>query len=472
MHVGLRNFSQWRDQSEHGQALVLGLMLIGIVILTWSSSYYIGHLVHDKMSLIRATDAAVMSAATTQARILNFHAYLNRAQLANQLAMMHLVTLASQERFRATQALQSMRMNPPAFLIGMFFGSSFAASYLAAQAGGVSDSQSIRALEKAFHQHDNVIIEMLEQTRLSLLRDLSISRNQILERVLIRNLGDSGSIMSGNTLSELGVSYEIKRDEITNKLSYLSIQSPVWRSVFKQVMEPYGYLKPRNEVRQNIWAVNVRCPHKRHELRRRGQSSASADGIYESDDTISFHAVRSNRAIGCYQREYPMGWAQVKADVRASELVNAPKYWDRVTTSVTAGQSFSSEPFWHWVKKQGNSRWDIFNGSANQLAQSWSAPQKISWQSRTKAGFVDVEPSRAEFRFDIDTIQKSKFLSQHMKENFLSGRFKMLGLDLKDSISASASSVTYFSRPGPRDDGLHEHPSLFHPYWHARLVSR
>lgn len=472
MHVGLRNFSQRCDQSEHGQALTLGLILVGIVILAWNSSYYIGHLVHDKMSLIRATDAAAMSAATTQARILNFHAYLNRAQLANQLAMIHLVTLASQERFRATQALQSMRMNPPAFLIGMFFGSTFAASYLAAQAGGVSDSQSIRALEKAFQQHDQVIIEMLEQTRRVLLRDLSISRNQILERVLIRNLGDSGSMMSGNTLSELGVSYEIKRDEIADKLSYLSNQSPIWRSAFEQVIEPYGYLKPRNEVRQNIWAVNVRCPHKRHELRRRGQSSVGVDGIYESDDTISFHAVRSNRAIGCYQREYPMGWAQVKADVRTSELENFYKSRDRLTISVTAGQSFSSEPFWHWVKKQGNSTWDIFNGSANQLAQSWSAPQKISWQSRAKAGFVNVEPARAEFRFDINTIQKSRFLSQHIKKNSFSGRFRMLGLDSKDSISAGASSVTYFSRPGPRNDGRHERPSLFHPYWHARLVSR
>mgnify|MGYP000291181304 CR=1 FL=1 len=80
-----------RTRYQSGQALVLGLALTSLGILAWVTSYYLSHLVHDKLSLLRATDAAALSAATSHARTLNFHAYLNRAQLAHQLAMLHLL---------------------------------------------------------------------------------------------------------------------------------------------------------------------------------------------------------------------------------------------------------------------------------------------------------------------------------------------------------------------------------------------
>lgn len=472
MYCARRDSSQKYALAQRGQALVPGLVLTGIILLAWGSSYYIGHLVHDKVSLLRATDAAVLSAATIQARTLNFHAYLNRAQLANQLAMMHLVTLASHERFRATQAIQSLGMNPPAFLIGMFFGPAYSASYLASQAGGVSDSYALDTLKKAFHQHDLVIKEMLEQTRQVLLHEMNLSRKLTLEKVLIRNVGDSGSMMIGNSLSELGLSYAIKLDELKDKVRYLSVETPVWKDAFKQVLEPYAFLKPRNDTRLNMWAVNVRCPHKRHELRRRGHSAVAPNGSYVSEDTISFHAIRSNRAIGCYQREYPMGWAQVSASMRRAALSHGNTMNGHDGARASDIQRFSNESFWRWVKNQGNSSWNIFNGTENKLAQSWSHPQKISWQSNAKAGFVQIAPSEKEFRFDIETSQKSSFLSQHVEQSRFAGRFTIPGLDPTDSLTASASSVTYFSRPSPRKDGHSEGPSLFHPYWHARLVSR
>ncbi len=459
-------------RSESGQAMVLGLLLVSLSGLGWALSYYIGNIVHDKVSLVRATDASVLSVATLQARTLNLHAYLNRAQLAHQLAMIHLVTLASHERFRATQAKQSLRMNPPAFLIGMFFGPAYAASYIASQTGLTADSVAIQSLEIAFKKHDQVIQDVLEQARQNISNEINSSRIQILEKILIKNVGESGSSVRGQSLAHLGLSYAIERDDFRDVIKSFSTQSPVWDNIFKQVIEPYSYLKSRHATRQNIWAINMRCPHKRHELRRRGHTLANANGAYESTDTVSFHAVRSNRIIGCYQREYPMGWAEISTSAQKNTLLADKLENTTVKSTDTTNQSFSKQSFWRWVKSQGIPGWDIINGSANTLAASWSSVEKISWQSSAHPSFMAIDSTSRGFRFDIKTAQSVAILNQSKNKSSFPGSFNFLRHDSTDSLTAQSSSLTYFSRPSSRKDGRQERPNLFHPYWHARLVSQ
>src|SRR5690606_20488002 len=54
-----------------------------------------GQLVNDKMRLTNAADAAAFSAAQWQARALNYQSYLNRAIVANEVAIAQLVSLRS-----------------------------------------------------------------------------------------------------------------------------------------------------------------------------------------------------------------------------------------------------------------------------------------------------------------------------------------------------------------------------------------
>ena len=39
-----------------------------------------------------------------------------------------------------------------------------------------------------------------------------------------------------------------------------------------------------------------------------------------------------------------------------------------------------------------------------------------------------------------------------------------------NALHALGTAEIYFRRPEPRGDGRREYPSLFNPYWHARLV--
>jgi hypothetical protein len=472
MHRSFNSISYATVRAQSGQAITVGLSMLSVGLLGWALSYYLGQLVHNKISLIRATEAAALSVATLQARALNLHAYLNRAQLAHQIAMIHLVTLASHERFRANQAKQSIRMNPPAFLIGMFFGPDYAASYTAAQSGLADDSLSIQNLESAFHNHDKTIKDVIDQTRLDLSRQIHVFRTQLLEKILIKNLGDSGSAMRGNSLETLGISYRVTRDDMKDGLIESSSRSSVWESVFTQAVEPYAYIKKRNNKRQNLWAVNVRCPHKRHELRRRGYTQAAPDGTYTASDNLSFHAVRSNRIIGCYDREYPMGWSEISAASKGQSFGQniIPSHAEK--RSDHSIQNFSSQPFWRWVKNQGIPGWDIFTGTTNPLAQSWASAGKVTWSARAPRGFIDLHPSRAEFRFDIETSQLSGVNNITKNRNSFSDSLNIFALDTLNTLHAHSFSLTYFVRPYIRKDGLQEKPNLFHPYWHARLVSQ
>lgn len=78
-----------------GQALVFALALLGSLVAAFLLAYESGRIVHSKMRLVNAADAAAFSAATWEARVLNFQSYMNRAVIANEVAIAQGTSLAS-----------------------------------------------------------------------------------------------------------------------------------------------------------------------------------------------------------------------------------------------------------------------------------------------------------------------------------------------------------------------------------------
>jgi hypothetical protein len=82
-------------KGERGQVLALLLLLwaamLGGLLFVFNS----GQIVTAKVRLIGAADAAAYSAATWEARALNFQAYMNRGIVANEVATAQLVSLRS-----------------------------------------------------------------------------------------------------------------------------------------------------------------------------------------------------------------------------------------------------------------------------------------------------------------------------------------------------------------------------------------
>ena len=78
-----------------GQALVMFVVLIGVLMLGLILLFNTGQAVNKKVRLTHAADAAAYSVAVQQARAMNFAAYMNRGRIANEVAVAQVVSLWS-----------------------------------------------------------------------------------------------------------------------------------------------------------------------------------------------------------------------------------------------------------------------------------------------------------------------------------------------------------------------------------------
>ena len=423
---------------QSGQSMLLGLVICAVAIASWVSMLELGRRIHDLASLNRATDAAAYSAALIHARGLNMHAYLNRAQLGHQIVMAHLIAAATTARFSSQLSTQASRRNPPASLIGAFFGPQHAIAYTNAFDLGVKDGQFQEILKNAYLRHERHIHQVLNQVRQLQIQDFERQREDAIDRMLVTNIGESGGANKGHTQKQLGLSTSLAMDETKGFVKLYSANDGLWRGFLKDSVGQYGYLSERNVTKRNVWVVNPRCPRKRHELRRRGRLKLGDDGQWLSEDSLSFHALRYNKLIGCYQREYPMGWAALQTQ------------GSRQSNPIQTGglPDFSKQAFWRWTRNQHDGSWNIFNGRKNPLAQRYGQASEIRWSSRGLGQYAQVNEGRERtpVRFSLKVTQK---------------------ISSDQTIQALATAQTYFAPPKHTPS---RQPNLFEPFWRATLI--
>jgi competence protein ComGC len=86
----------WRQK---GQALVLAVVCMLVFVIGVLVLFNTGQIVNKKVQLNNTADAAAYSAAVQQARAYNLIAYLNRAQVANEVATAQMVSIHSWMNF-------------------------------------------------------------------------------------------------------------------------------------------------------------------------------------------------------------------------------------------------------------------------------------------------------------------------------------------------------------------------------------
>lgn len=443
---------------QHGQALVLGMLIVAVATTSLVVLYNLGQTVEGRVRLTHAADAAAYSGALEQARTLNAIAYVNRTQIAHQVAMAHLVTLAASAQYGGALQSQRSRGNPPVSLIAMLFGPDMGVAYGAGRALQGTEAR----LASAFAQHDRVVHQVLETAAASAMSELPASRDRVMRKVLAANFSEADGRdpmgaqgLALHLLSDAWPGF-IERQAATRKSGL--------RPTVEQAVERYGFLKKRNETRRNPWPVSSRCPLYRHELRRRGSTWLGPDGRWGALDTQSFHALRSNRWIGCYYREYAMGWGTAQG-----QKSKAPEGVDYVEEPPV---DFSQEDFWRWVEQ--STSWDIFSGVTNPMANSYAMASVQRWPGRGLPAYREVAASRVRdpLRFAVRVSLAGAVLKTTDADSALAaptGLFRYAGLGRTDAITVTSAAETYFLRPEQRADGRGELATLFRPYWQARL---
>jgi len=420
---------------QRGQALALGLLLVGLMALAFLRYASVSRLVDAKTRQLHGLDAASYSGALVQARALNMLSLLNRAQLGHQVAMAHLTALGAWAQFGATEAKQLARGNPPPHVIAMFFGPVHGKAYLAAAAAMDAQAQAI-ALMHAHAQHDHLVHDVLQTVQQRIVQSLPQARRQAILTVLAQHYDRDAR--------SLDPYLDIVRDDWSGYVQqYVGVDAFV--PFLRRVQQHYAFLLPRNHTTRNAWAISHRCPMLRHELRRRGATHLNAQGQWQSFDTQAYHALRSNRWIGCYYREYPMAWAWVRDDAHAT--LSEPH-------AAQAPTDFSSQDFWRWV--QSKTDWDIATGTGNPLANSWAVTQSAAWGGRGLGTYANIAATRRR--------QATAFQTRLRLPDAASGRV---------IITHSAAASYYALPPGvesAQNAGDDAQAHLFLPYWQAHLI--
>lgn len=406
---------------QQGAALAWGLIALALLSVAWGGYFHVNQIAEQQGRLSLVLDAAAYGAATEQTRTLNLLAYINRAQLGHQLALGHLLTLATWDRAAQTQSGQVRRANPPAHLVAMMFGSAHGLAYTRARSAG--DNQD--SLQQAFQAHQHVIYEVLAQAQEQLVQGLPQRRQAIIQATLDGSLPD---------WPEQVIRWHTEQDDWPQFLLLQSGQGQ-WDSGLRHLISLYGFLAPRDYEARSYPGVDRRCPLWQHRLRRAGRTALDHLGRWHSNDTQSMHMVRSNRWIGCYFREYAMAWA-LQTPAGAS--------------GIDAPQDFSGQSFWKWALEQGNS--SLLSAKSNTVAQSWARRDARPWSQRPWVkGYALADSRRNEGPDLVLTLQARGHLGQ--------------------TIYTRAAAQSFFSLPpGSTDAGAGPKPSLFMPFWQARLT--
>lgn len=445
-----RKLHQRRDlRKQSGQVLILGLSMMLVLVVLLLSLFNQGRLLNAKAKQNHTVDAAAYSGALIQARALNMQSYINLAQVGHQMAMAHLVTLASWAKFSATESRQFTRVNPPAYVIGMMFGADHQSAYAASLRASslLSIAERGNELEQRYARHDEIVNDVLLEVAYAVQDSFKSSRDAAIHEVIVANYPKqqvtqlSSSQPGKAELGEGQVHWRLIESN-PDPDDFITTYKPEgnYRSLITSVAGVYKFLEPRNYETKNGWPVSTRCPHLRHELRRQGTTILNQQGNWQSIDTQSFHALRSNKWIGCYYREYPMGWGWISG--RFNSIPDGMEY------SENPPDNFSNQDFWRWV--QSATQWDLLGGLQNPLANSRAIMQRVQWQGGGLVPYIDInESGRESVAFEVI----------------------IRGPEVEGELMiVRAKAESFFERYKARNDGRHEKANLWHPYWLARLV--
>lgn len=450
-----------RATQQRGAALVLAIAIAGVAAMAWQQRASLSQLLMAQHVLERSTAAASLAAAQHHARLLNSHAYLNRTIMAHQVAMAHLLTIASAEKMRREMSIRLMRFNPPIYLIGMMFGPHHAAAYGASKLSVAGSTLSgVNQLHAAFQRHNKMLTGDLKRARKTLLSSVERDTNAIVKAVLDRNI--SGQLGASPTLD---VRVQLPRHAL--RAQVIKPTDSIWRNWFDQTLKQHPYIQKRSDTAINWWVVDPKCPHLRHNLRRRGDSTFAVSGLWQATDTLSFHAVRGLKIVLCYWREYPMGFANIKSNGRGA--MNGSSWDEELASAGDFPEDFRKITFFRWFTAQF-ALTAMFHGFANVLADGWGYKTQLRWRAHSR-----VEPyvlsQHQDFRTTVTVSQRLDTLQDPLLRLGLRIRGMLrVQPNWGQALSSSSSAQTYYDRYQPRRDGKRERPNLFQPFWMAKNV--
>ena len=446
--------------AARGQALVLSLVLLFGGALGFYFMFSTGQVASTRQRLDNAADAAAWSAALWRARVMNYHAYANRAIVAQEVAIAQAVTLASWakyfEQFSANAAMLASVYPPVAAVLEVSADLARTGRTLTEQTAA-EEVLARSAYKRTLAASQEVLQASAETFGLGAVANEVARAND--PRFFAFALPDGGEFRA--------MSRRYAADDRAR------LKSVVDDSLDAFVAGPRGLELTLFPLPSSCFGNPLVSPSKWfQQLHKRG-GTVMVPGFdrWEAADTHSLHDWRRSSGFfgfsGCNLRELlPLGWGAVQATNGPPPPPPERPSTDDGTWSFPLDSVLQGNP--------GNVR---FNPMATTLAE-----QEI--QGAGHSGFEAYNGIETVRELDYAALANPRFptsrlavLARAEAQDVRTANVLNVGvgrLRLSENLagrrlwSVSAAEV-YFRRPDGAPARL-EYASLYSPYWQVRLV--
>lgn len=418
---------------QNGQALVLALGLLVLGAVSLRLLFESGQLTVARQRLTDTADAAALSAATWRARVLNFHAYSNRAIIANEVAIAQAVTLVAWANYFETLTRNSAAFGAYLPPIEPVLTVAAEAATLAAQVSRATAAIEIPARGAPLVGYKALLQSAQEVMHLS---SLGFALNMVTAEVARAShpnhfawvLPDPAQSWSGFTARATD---DADRKRVAD-LVRASLDSFVGGARSEDIHTPIP-----------SFCLNLM------RLRKRGVTTLSDDlDRWEAVDTMSFH-VRWLSWFRCREREaLPLGWGAAEAgQVLHTVTATSGDLMLNPTARQLAAESMFSESSYDGITRL----------------------RELNYESLANTQFPRNRLAVIARRDPDKTVASSSGTSTQASSTGLQQITRTAGSANQRMWALSAAEV-HFRRP-PGAPARTEYASLFNPYWQARLVA-
>lgn len=431
---------------QSGQSTMLMLIVSLILMLTVVFVFNTAQLLSERQQAKMLADQAAYATATRQARLLNINAYINRTQIANQLAIAQGVSTASWAKYAAktsTNISNATRWFPPVSAVfanignGLDYFADYIGPYI--KAYGVE----VKALESA-------------QAALNLASNATVLNTPTEFAELTKSNSsdyDVRLVMSASTFPA-----QIMRQYVANERQRMA-------DVVLSSADAFITNRSKNDIVPEL--VLAPGGWDEYHIHKAGGTELVQLDEWKGIDTLSIHHYYKffkRWKVRSRHDEIPIGWGSALG----SQLGK-----DNARKSGSYGEASSTNPRARGYAENNTPQWDVRNNGGKITGVGIPKFYELNDLNNKDMNFPFVISVR-KARNKLETVNRNSNLRMSSNFTVLDNYDELEGGMLRNGDMQSITQAeVYFQRPWELEVAgnqiNHEYGSLFSPYWKVRL---
>lgn len=460
-----------RRRRQLGQVLPLGLTLLVACLAAMLLMYSSARAVDEKLTVNNAADAAAYSAGIVQARALNYQAYVNRAIMANELAIAQSISLVSWLRYFETAVNNAAGID--AFIASRFL---------------VPSGDLLQALQLMVVLSGSAYLNYLSGSALS--EAVSILETISATGIVNAHAGSVIALRASQQATDAAMSVGALQRDIAREVARATDPSldvelvPVVLPDIAGLTRTYGrgggddrgrladlVMRSRDSFTADRgWQLDgpsIPFVQRNVALRKRGGTELINFDEWQARDTLAGHST----SFGC-GKGIPRWCAPVEEPLACSGAALGSAGSGSHVGYCASGDSGSGEGSFGG-SRSGN---PFTTRVADGLAEDLSASGAFLWRglsdTQELADLSAARQHRVPISFLVSKPQNSSRTAGRSANIAPTGTLALFDAGPIDGrMVALARAEVTFMRAEARGDGRTERPSLYSPYWRANLVA-